>query len=132
MVRRVGAGVAGGALVVVGVALLVLPGPGFLVIAAGLAILGTQFSWARKPLRYARVKANQGVDQVARSTWYAAFTAVSGLVLVAVGVAGIAGVDVPFLTVASGIVLVLSGLFLIGTVSYARTGKSRLAARRRA
>jgi tellurite resistance protein TerC len=35
----------------VGVALLVLPGPAFLVIPAGLAILAIEFAWARRWLQ---------------------------------------------------------------------------------
>lgn len=48
--RRVGVGVAGGLLIIVGVVLLVLPGPGLLVIAAGLAVLATEFTWASRLL----------------------------------------------------------------------------------
>jgi hypothetical protein len=33
-----------------GAAMLVLPGPGLLVIAAGLAILATEYAWARRYL----------------------------------------------------------------------------------
>ncbi len=46
--------VAGFGLLVLGVVLLFLPGPGLLVVVAGLAILGTQFAWAERALR--RVK----------------------------------------------------------------------------
>lgn len=38
-------------MLVLGLALLVLPGPAFLVIPAGLAILATEFVWARRWLR---------------------------------------------------------------------------------
>ena len=44
----------GGTVVLIGVAMLVLPGPGLLVIAGGLAILATEFIWARRALRNAR------------------------------------------------------------------------------
>ena len=49
--RRVVVAVVGGAVVGVGAALLVLPGPALVVIPAGLAILGVEFSWARRWLR---------------------------------------------------------------------------------
>jgi hypothetical protein len=39
------------------VALIVLPGPAFLVIPAGLAILATEFLWARRLLLYVRHRA---------------------------------------------------------------------------
>ena len=44
----------GGTVVLFGVLLLVLPGPGLLVIAGGLAILATQFLWAKRALRNAK------------------------------------------------------------------------------
>lgn len=43
-IARIGAGLA---LVILGLFLLVLPGPGILTIAGGLAILATEFTWAR-------------------------------------------------------------------------------------
>jgi uncharacterized protein (TIGR02611 family) len=44
----------GGTVVLIGVAMLVLPGPGMLVIAGGLAILATEFLWARRAWRKAK------------------------------------------------------------------------------
>jgi tellurite resistance protein TerC len=46
--------VVGATILVIGIALLVLPGPAFLVIPAGLAILGLEFAWARRWLRKTR------------------------------------------------------------------------------
>jgi uncharacterized protein (TIGR02611 family) len=47
---------AGSAVTLAGVAMLVLPGPGLLAIAAGLAILATEFAWARGLLDRARAR----------------------------------------------------------------------------
>ena len=44
----------GGTVVLIGVVMLVLPGPGVLVIAGGLAILATEFIWARRAMRNAK------------------------------------------------------------------------------
>jgi hypothetical protein len=44
----------GGTVLLIGAAMLVLPGPGMLVIAGGLAILATEFFRARRALRSAR------------------------------------------------------------------------------
>jgi tellurite resistance protein TerC len=44
--------------VLIGIALIVLPGPAFIVIPIGLAILATEFAWARRAL--ARAKAIVG------------------------------------------------------------------------
>ena len=112
--------VLGGLLTLAGIALLVLPGPGFVLVAAGLAVLATQFEWARKPLDYAKGKAQDGMREVGRSRWRAAFAALCALVLVAVGVLVLVGVDLPFTNALTAVVLILSGLFLVGTVVYAR------------
>lgn len=53
-IRRVVIGVVGGTVLALGVVLIVLPGPAFLVIPAGLAILAIEFAWARQWLRSAR------------------------------------------------------------------------------
>ena len=49
--RRIAVGLVGGTVLALGVALLVLPGPAFVVIPLGLAILGVEFTWARRWLR---------------------------------------------------------------------------------
>lgn len=45
---RVLVGVLGGTIAVAGLALIPLPGPGWLVVFLGLTILGTEFAWARR------------------------------------------------------------------------------------
>lgn len=55
--RKVAVLVAGGTVLAIGVALIVLPGPAFLVIPAGLAILATEFLWARRLLEYVKERA---------------------------------------------------------------------------
>ena len=41
----------------VGIAMMVLPGPAFIVIPIGLGILGLEFAWARRWLKAAKDKA---------------------------------------------------------------------------
>jgi hypothetical protein len=53
-VKRIIVAVIGGTVLAVGLALVVLPGPAFLVIPAGLAILAMEFAWAGRWLRKAR------------------------------------------------------------------------------
>lgn len=48
LARRVVVAVVGSTVVAIGLALIVLPGPAFLVLPAGLAILGLEFAWARR------------------------------------------------------------------------------------
>lgn len=50
--------VAGGSLVVSGIIMLVIPGPGLLTIAGGLAIWATEYEWAARVM--VRLKAWRG------------------------------------------------------------------------
>jgi uncharacterized protein (TIGR02611 family) len=54
VVRRVIVSVVGVTVLLIGIALLVLPGPAFVVIPVGLAILATEYAWARRWLKKAR------------------------------------------------------------------------------
>jgi uncharacterized protein (TIGR02611 family) len=62
--KRIAVTVVGFAVLIAGVAMLVLPGPGILVIIAGLAILATEYVWAQRLLAKAKEKANQAKDAV--------------------------------------------------------------------
>ena len=55
--------VVGITIVVGGIAMLVLPGPGFLVVIAGLAILASEFVWARLLLQKAKGYAVKAKDK---------------------------------------------------------------------
>jgi len=55
--RKVVVAIVGMAVLIAGVALIVLPGPAFVVIPAGLAILATEFLWARRLLQYVKERA---------------------------------------------------------------------------
>lgn len=57
---RVFVGIAGVGVTAAGAAMLVLPGPGVLVILLGLAILSTEFRWARHLLNRAATWARAG------------------------------------------------------------------------
>ena len=52
--KRVVVAVVGGTVTLVGIALIVLPGPALVVIPVGLSILATEFVWARRYVRKAR------------------------------------------------------------------------------
>ena len=57
--RKIVVGVIGGTVLLLGIVMIVLPGPAFLIIPAGLAILGTEFIWARRALRRAKGMASK-------------------------------------------------------------------------
>jgi tellurite resistance protein TerC len=54
IVRRIVVAVVGATVLLIGIALMVLPGPAFVVIPIGLAILATEFAWARHWLKKVR------------------------------------------------------------------------------
>ena len=64
--KRIAVTVAGFAVLLAGIALLVLPGPGWLLIFIGLTILATQYVWADRLLTAAKRKAEQAKDAVFR------------------------------------------------------------------
>ncbi len=57
----------GGALLVAGLAMLVLPGPAFVVIPAALAVLAIEFIWARRWLAWLRERLKALTTRMARS-----------------------------------------------------------------
>jgi uncharacterized protein (TIGR02611 family) len=61
--RRVAVSIVGGVVVLVGLALCVLPGPGLLVLAAGLAILATEYVWAKNLLVKVRTMSRRTIDK---------------------------------------------------------------------
>lgn len=64
--KRIAVSAIGLALIVVGLVLLVLPGPGILVVLAGLAVLGTEYAWARRALDETRKRARSAASRLRR------------------------------------------------------------------
>lgn len=58
-IKRIFVAVIGFTVLLVGVAMMVLPGPAILVIPLGLAILATEFLWARNLLRKVKDRWNK-------------------------------------------------------------------------
>ena len=58
--------VVGFTLVLLGIALLVLPGPAFIVIPLGLAVLASEFVWARRLLKSVRARLQRARVEQAR------------------------------------------------------------------
>ena len=62
--RRLIVGVMGFTVLLAGVAMIVLPGPAFIVIPLGLAILATEFLWAKALLDKAKSYFAKGKEKV--------------------------------------------------------------------
>jgi hypothetical protein len=131
--KRVLLEVAGWGLVLAGIAAMVLPGPGLLLLAAGLFVLSQQYEWAERRvdpiLDRALISAAQGVS----SKLTVALSALFSLGLVACGVLWIASPPAPqwwplaerwWLPggAATGITQIASGIVALGLIvwSYRR------------
>jgi tellurite resistance protein TerC len=55
VIRKVVIGVIGTTVLLIGIALIVLPGPAIIVIPIGLAILASEFFWARRAIKRGRI-----------------------------------------------------------------------------
>ncbi len=64
--RRVAISIIGATVVLLGVAMLVLPGPGLLTIIGGLAILALEFAFARRWLDRIKTTTRKTVDEARR------------------------------------------------------------------
>ena len=62
--RRIAVFIIGSTVVLIGVAMIILPGPAFVVIPVGLAILATEYAWARRWLRIIRESAEKGASKL--------------------------------------------------------------------
>lgn len=78
--KKVLIGIVGGLVVLIGLILVPYPGPGWLVVFAGLAILATEFQFASKVLDFAKGKYDQWAAWLKRQN-----TFVQLLVLLATG-----------------------------------------------
>lgn len=95
MAKRVGLEIVGWFLLVAGVAALVLPGPGLIMVFAGLAVLSQQYEWAERRLDPIKYRALKGAAESVETPLRIAFSAVGVLFLVACGVVWIVGLDQP-------------------------------------
>jgi uncharacterized protein (TIGR02611 family) len=128
VLRKTGVTVLGWILLVVGVLALLLPGPGLLMLLAGLVILSQEYDWAERRVEPIKVKAFE-VAAAGVRTWPRILASIlCALVVVAVGVFWsldpeipefwIFGPRLPVGGAATGLSIVLSGLIALGLIAY--------------
>ena len=83
--RRVGIAIVGGTILIAGLIMVPYPGPGWLTVFAGLAILATEFAWAQGVLDKAQKYYNSWKAWLMRQSWPVRwfFIVLTGLVVVA-------------------------------------------------
>jgi hypothetical protein len=128
--KRVACGVGGGLLLLVGIALLVLPGPGLLLVLGGLLVLANGFPAAQRFVDPVERRAMQAAEESVSSPLRMVFSIGTGVVLIAAGVVWWVVPRLPLGGWPTGASLILSGLILLGllVVSYRRVQAQRAAA----
>ena len=104
---RIGVGVVGGLVLIAGILMIPYPGPGWLVVFFGLAILATEFEWAGKVLKFAKRYYDAWIDWLKRQPLWLRLVVLAATGLVVLGtlyllnafslVAGWFGVHEPWL-----------------------------------
>ena len=115
--KRFAVTILGFGLLLLGGAMMVLPGPGILVIVAGLAVLATEYVWAQRLLKTAKSQAEKVQEAAVASPVRTAGTVLFGLGLLALGVAmiGLPDVGLPFWSPVTGGILAVTALILLVT-----------------
>lgn len=129
--KRIAVLVAGGLVLLVGVALLVLPGPGLLLVLAGLLILANEFPAVEKCVDPVQDRAMKAAEDSVSSPLRIAGSVLAGLALIAAGVLWGLFPDLPLGGWPTGSSLMLSGVILLALLvySYRRVQVRRAAAR---
>ena len=111
--RKAAVLVVGVIVVLAGIALLPLPGPGMLVIIVGLVILATEFDWAQRWLDIAVERAAGATTKVQESKSGRVMLALSGSTLITLGI-----VVIVFFSeyIAVGVSLILAGVIGLCTL----------------
>src|SRR5262245_28318239 len=128
MHKKVAITVLGATLVLGGVAALLLPGPGLLLLLLGLVVLATEHHWARRSVEPVRVQAFRAAEFSVSAWWRIALTAFGGLWLVGMGVVWgldpripqfwILGPHLPAAGWGTGVGLIVSGVLVWGLLVY--------------
>jgi hypothetical protein len=116
--KRVAALVGGGVVLLVGIALLVLPGPGLLLVLAGLIILANEFPAVEKFVDPVQDRAMKAAEESVSSPLRIAGSVLAGLLLVGAGVVWGLFPALPLGGWPTGSSLILSGVVLLALLVY--------------
>ena len=116
--KRVAALIGGGLLLVIGVVLLVLPGPGLLLVLGGLLILANQFPSIDKYVDPVEKRALQAMQESVSSPLRIAGSVLAGLALIAAGIVWGLNKQLWLGGWPTGSSLILSGVVLLVLLGY--------------
>jgi hypothetical protein len=123
--RKVAVTALGGLIVVVGAALVVLPGPGALVIVLGLAVLAKEYPWARRRLDAVRARVVVAAEASVAGPLRLSASLLSGLGVVIGGVIWGMVDELPLSSWWTAGTVIAGGLLAQGTVIWAALMRRR-------
>jgi uncharacterized protein (TIGR02611 family) len=131
VLRRITITVVGFVVLLVGVVMLVAPGPGFVVIALGLLILSAEYEWARRHFRTAKTHAQSLAERAAANRVSTVLTVLFALGAIALG--GVLALTqfLPASGAATGGSVAFGGLVILATVIYSLIQRRKLLAAER-
>ena len=94
-VKRIGLEIVGWTLVIAGIAAIILPGPGLLMIAGGLVILSQQYEWAERRVEPVKREAMKGAARSVETWPRVIATGLMALLIAAAGVLWFVGPEMP-------------------------------------
>lgn len=110
--------VVGGLLLALGVVLLFLPGPGLLVVLAGLILLSTAFPRLERYVEPVRARAMKTAEDSVSSPWRVAASVLTGAALIAAGLVWGLVRGLPFGGWHTGSSVILSGVIVLALLVY--------------
>jgi len=116
--KRIAALIGGGLLLVIGAVLLVLPGPGLLLVLAGLIILANQFPAVDKYVDPVEKRAMQAMEESVASPLRIAASVLAGLALIGAGIVWGLNKQLWLGGWPTGSSLILSGVVLLVLIGY--------------
>lgn len=104
--------VVGFGLIAVGVVMMPLPGPGSLIVVAGVAVLATEYAWARRTLESTGRQAIKHHRRAATNTWMFVVQLLFAAGLIGVAIAFLAWPNFIFANPVTATMLTISGVVL--------------------
>jgi hypothetical protein len=128
MHKKLAVNVVGWLLVVAGIVLIAIPGPGLLLLLAGLVVLANEYTWVQRFVEPVRRQAFHAAEESVSAWWRIVVTALGGVWLVGLGVLWWVDPQVPDIWIfgprlplggwPTGSGLILSGLIVWGLQLY--------------
>ncbi|MGQ0632321.1 MAG: PGPGW domain-containing protein [Sporichthyaceae bacterium] len=118
LLRKIGITLLGGLITLAGIAMIPLPGPGWLVVVLGLWVLSKEYEWADRLLDKIRDKVIDAAHAAAGNRWSTTLSVISALAMIVGGLYWASNEDLPFSSWTSGGFLAGGGVLALATIAW--------------